>query len=96
MDGSRAHADLYSAIRRYIDPSATPVTMTTDTAELDEGAEDASEQPLAQMQGPRKRPRKGPGGKRKLAKNPPPPPLLPPAPDQDVGEDDEYDDEDMT
>ncbi len=94
MDGSRAHTDLYSAIRRYIDPSATAVMKRDDTAEPDDGTADASEPPLAQIQGPRKRPRKGPGGKRKAPKKLPPQPPPPPAPDQDMGEDDDYDDGD--
>ena len=94
MDGSRAHTDLYSAIRRYIDPSAAAVMKINDAAKLDEGVEDALEPPLAQMQGTRKRPRKGPGGKRKAPRKPPPQPPPPPAPDQDMGEDDEYDFED--
>ena len=92
MDGSRAHTDLYSAIRRYIDPSSAAVRERDGAAQPSNGIADAAHPSSAERQGPRKRPRKGPGKKR----NPPPPPPPPQVPDQDASEDDDYDDEDAS
>lgn len=92
MDGSKAHTDLYSAIRRYIDPSPTAVINREGAAQLSNGIADAPHPSSAGRQGPRKRLKKGPGKR----KNPPPPPPPPQVLDQDANQDDDYDYEDVS
>ena len=86
VDASEDHADLYSAIRRYIRPNSVTVVQSGQVSRLQEAAED-SKRPTEQ--GPPRK--KKPKGKKKATKKAPlsPPP---PAPEEDTGEDYEYED----